>query len=266
MLDQMSDSMTPFVLGDPRFIYAPLWDATANDVHAYRCTPLWQGPAGTFEPIEALGDAFVDPADLLSVDVAVFSHAIEQVNRIVAAYGVVRILIPVHLTTLIEPEQRDMYLEIISESVWSVFDNVCFEIVETGADVSAERLAAAVATIRPYGSDVFVCLDADHVDRVPHDDDVRPVLVGRNVRRIGGTEDIVVDALQRFAAAIQGSPFRSYVHGIVSLETTASAIGAGYTFIGSHAIAPPLEEPGQGVDSDETARMLRTLMKAKSST
>lgn len=251
------------VLGDPRFTYVPLWDTGEDEVYAYRCMPLWQDESGQFEPIEAFGAAFADPLERLSIDIAVFDKAIGHVNRIVAQYGIVKILIPVHMSTLMDVQSRDTYLSICSESVWSVFDNVCFEIVEPGAEVATDQLAAAVNVIQPYGSEIFVCLDSNDIGLVPVSAEIRPVIVGLNVRRLEAMGCDVTSELAEFGARVAQSKFRSYVHGIDSVETTASAIAAGFSLIGSEAISPALDEPAQPIATDDTARMLRTLMAGK---
>ena len=107
------------VFGDPRFFYFPIWDTTSDDVFAYRCTPLWVGRRGQLEALDLSDVEHVGVAEVLSVDLAALDRAIEHVSRIVAQYGVVKVIIPVHSSTLIDHDTRDQYLSACSSRVWA---------------------------------------------------------------------------------------------------------------------------------------------------
>ena len=247
------------VLGDPRFIYVPLWDALRNDVFAHRCTPLWEGRDGQLKDIELVTSEYSNPDDRLAIDLEVFDKAISHINRIVSQYGILKIVIPVHLSTLLGESLRGTYLSECGDSVWSVIDNVAFEIVDVGT-AAATDLAAALDFIQPYGSQVFICLDSDDAQGVPVGADPSKVFIGRNARRMMLEGEALAEALTEFGKHVASLPFRAYVHGMRTLEEAAAAVASGITIIGSEAVAPALDEPDAAAATEEAANMLRNMI------
>ena len=98
----MSPQASHMILGDARFRYYPLWEARRNDVFCYLCEAFWD--VGADHPLSEaeLAAEFDDPGHLFVLDDETLRTAIGEANRVAGQYGVMKLLVPVHFSTLAE--------------------------------------------------------------------------------------------------------------------------------------------------------------------
>lgn len=252
------------VLADPEFRYYPLWDVRANGVFCYICEPFWNIGNGVPLPEEDLGQAFDDSGRLLTLDLETLRHAVIRAEEVAVGYGVFSALIPVHFTTLTNPDTRLAYGEACNASVWPVIDSLNFEIIRLPTALNGAELTEVVNQIRSFGNTVMVRVDAgfDDFDELPLDD---LDALGLDIRGDDRPEDQIIESLRDFASRAASMGISKYVHGIVHATISLAAVAAGYDYVGSDAIAEPLEEWAPDGDTVAPVDLLKTLLNSKSS-
>lgn len=262
--DSNSAIASTTVLADPEFRYYPLWDVRANGIFCYICEPFWNVGDGVSHPEEDFTQAFADPRRVLSLDLETLHHAVAQVEEVTGGYGVFSVMIPVHYATLADTETRDAYSEACNAVVWSVIDSLNFEIVRPPSPLSGAKLAEIIHHIRGFGNAMMLRVAADFTqfDDVPEENIDS---LGLDIRGDNRPEDEILDNLKAFASQAGSRELSKYVHGIGPASLSLAAVAAGYDYVGSDAIAEPLEEWAPDGDTVAPVDLLKALLKSKSS-
>lgn len=252
------------VLADPQFRYYPLWDVRANGVFCYICEPFWTVGDGAAHPEEDFTQAFADPKLVLALDLETLRHAVNQVEEVAAGYGVISVMVPVHFATLADAETRKAYTDACNGSVWPVVDNLNFEIVKTPPSINAEKMTHIIHAIHSFGDNVMVRVEKDFTligDVQPDNLDA----LGLDIRGDGRSDNEILNDLQDFCSRVGSLGLLKYVHGIESASVSLAAVAAGYDYVGSDAIAEPLEEWAPDGDTVAPVDLLKTLLESKGS-
>ncbi len=256
----MTTHSSHMILGDARFRYYPLWETRRNDVFCYLCQASWDVGADHLLSEEELGAEFDDARRLSALDHETLRTAIDEANRVAGQYGVMKLLIPVHFSTLADAEATESYTDFCAANVWSVVDSLYFEILRPPQGASREQLAGAADVIRSFGQGVLLRVQTgfDGFSQISGDDFLS---VGLDLRGDGRAEDEVLSAVMKFAAAAEGAV--THLHGLETVTLTAAALSAGFDFVGSDAIAPPLEWWDEETDMEKASALLKSLLAAR---
>jgi len=246
------------VLTDAVFRYYPLWEVRANDVFGYLCEASWDVGGETLTE-EALGERFRNPRLRLALDRETLKKAVDLAEEVAEQYGMVQILVPVHYGTLANEETAEKYVQRCNQSVWGVLESMNFEIVQPPPDFDAAGLSEAAGRIKPYGREVLlrVQLGFDRFDQVSADDIFS---IGMNLRADARGEPEVITELESFAAGASARGLHCHVHGLTTATLSVAAASAGLDFIGSDAIAPPLETWEPEAETIKPLDLLKTFL------
>ncbi len=249
------------ILGDALFRYCPLWKSGGNDVFCYLCEPFWDVGTGEPLPEAALQQEFDDPKRLLALDIETLHKATAQIEEVVAQYGLMTVLIPVHFETLANPDSAETYIQQCDKHVWPVMDSVYFEIVNPPAPPFGDALAAVAARVMPYGCGVMLRVERgfDRFDQIPAGDIFS---VGMDFRADRRDEQEILADLKTFASDSGSHGLCRHVHGLKTVTLGMAAVGAGFDFVGSDAIAPPLEKWTQDEESMKTLELFKSVLAA----
>ena len=252
-------SSSRLILGDAEFRYCPLWESRGNDIFCYLCEPSWD--VGTDEHLteDALQTEFDDPKRILALDLATLRTATEQVEEVVAQYGLMTVLIPVHYQTLANPESADAYTDLCDKRVWPVMDSVYFEIFGPPVPLSKNGLVQAVDHINSFGRGVLLRVEPgfDEFDKIPADDILS---VGMALRADQRDEGETLADLKKFASETSSRGLHSHAHGLKTVTLSLVAVRAGFDFVGSDAIAPPLEKWAPEEETLKAIDLFKTML------
>ncbi len=253
---------TTMVMADPDFLYYPLWDVNGNEVFGYLCEALWDIGTGEHLPEDAIRNAFSDPGRLLAIDLETLRKSTGQVGEVVECYGFMKVLIPVHYSTISTAEYAEAYIDACNELVWPVLDYLFFEIVRPPDPLSPDGLTQIIERISPYGGGVMLRVGPgfDDFDNIPRQG---LLSVGLDLRGGPLGEQQIIAELKRFAAGASACGLRSHVHGLDAVTTSVAAISAGFDFVGSDDIAPALDDWQPDDDKVKPADLLQTLLKSR---
>ncbi len=252
------------VMADPDFRYYPLWDVNGNEVFGYLCEALWDIGTGEYLPEEAIKNALSDPGRLLAIDLETLRKSTRQVAEVVECYGFMKVLIPVHYSTIATAESAKTYMDVCDSLVWPVLDYLFFEIVmpsEPGIS-SSDGLVKIVEQLRPYGGGVMLRVGPgfEGFGDIPSES---LLSVGLDLRGLRFNEEEIIAELGRFAAGASAHRLGSHVHGLETLATSVTAISAGFDFVGSDDIAPALDSWLPDDDKVKPADLIQTLLKTR---
>ncbi len=252
------------VLADPEFRYYPLWDVRGNEVFCYICEPFWNVGDGVAHPENDLTQAFKDPKRVLALDLETLRHAVSQAEEVAAGYGVFNVMIPIHFSTLTDEETRSAYVEACNSSVWPVIDYLNFEVVGLPSIIKSVELTEVIHQIQSFGNNIMVRVGSNFdqfSEALIEDLDA----LGLDLRGDGRPEDEIMESLKDFSSRAGELGLSKYVHGIETPSLSLSAVASGFDFVGSDAIAEPLEEWSPDGDTVAPVDLLKTLLDSKSS-
>ena len=252
------------VLADPEFRYYPLWDVRGNEIFCYICEPFWNVGDGVSHPEEDFTRAFTDPKRVLALDLETLRHAVSRAEEVAEGYGVFSVMIPVHFATLSNEETCRSYVDSCKESVWSVIDSLNFEIVRLPSTFNGDELTQIIKQVSPFGSNVMVRVDTNFdqfEDASIEDLDA----LGMDIRGDDRPEDVIMENLSIFSSRAGGMGLAKYVHGIETPSLSLSAVASGFDFVGSDAIAEPMEEWAPDGDTVTPVDLLKTILDSKGS-
>ncbi len=250
------------ILGDARFRYYPLWDVWNDCVLCYLCETFWDGGSGHSLLEDDLSSEFDDNERRLALDLEILHQGLAEAEQAASHYGVMKVLVPVHFSTLADPETAGVYVEECNKRVWPVYDEVAFEIVYTPHWAHAGQLTGVAETISSFGQALFLRVDTDFDDFAA----VAPkafASVGVNLRVDPRTEDDLVGEIIAFAGKAKAAGLRCHAHGLESVVVSAAAVSSGFDFIGSDAIAPALEFDHRERDVPRSLDLLRTMLASR---
>lgn len=247
------------ILGDAQFRYYPLWEVRGNDIFCYLCEPFWDVGTGEPLPEDALQTEFADPKRILALDLETLRKATEQVEEVVAQYGLMTVLIPVHFETLTNTESADAYIQLCDKLIWPVLESVYFEIVSPPIPLSKDGLVRVADRIKPYGRGLLLRVEPsfDRFDQIPADDILS---VGMDFRADQRDEGETLSDLKRFASDSGSRGLHSHAHGMKTLTLSLAAVSAGFDFVGSDAISPPLEKWASDEETLRAVDLFKTLL------
>lgn len=247
------------ILGDTEYRYCPLWESSGNDIFCYLCEPFWNVGSGELLTEDTLQTEFDDPKRILAVDLATLRTATEQVEEVVAQYGLMTVLIPVHYQTLENPESADAYTDLCDKRVWPVMDSVYFEINGPPVPLSKDGLVQAANHINPFGRGVLLRVEPgfDGFDEIPADDILS---VGMALRADQRDEGEMISDLKTFASETSSRGLHSHAHGLKTVALCLAAVSAGFDYVGSDAIAPPLEKWAHDEERLKAIDLFKTLL------
>lgn len=249
------------ILGDAQFRYYPLWDVKRNDVFCHLCEAFWEA-GGDYPLVEdELASEFEDPGRILSLDLETLHEGVGQAE-LMAQYGVLRVLIPVHFETLADSEAAESYTGECNKVVWPVFDDVNFEIIKPPPSVPGDELAKVADLIKPYGQATMLRVEPgfECFDDVPAD---AFLSLGMNLRVDPRCEDDIISELIGFAEKAKQAGLQCHVHGLESVTVSAAAVSSGFDFIGSDAIAPHLERDAWNANVPLFPDLLRAMLASR---
>ncbi|MCR4376631.1 MAG: hypothetical protein NUV50_00865 [Rhodospirillales bacterium] len=251
----VTPSTHDLVLTDAEFSYLPLWDVEAGEIFCYVCEVVWNVGDGSRVPEEALDTFFAKTRHVFALDRSALHKAVTQAKDFLDRYMFTNIMIPVHYSTITDPIHRAAYFDACNEGIWAVMDNVYFEISKVPADVDGAALTQAIEDLIPYSSGVML--------RVKHGFTNFAAFPANSVMSVGldfhyddRTDAEIEVELRTFAQACQQAQVRCHAHNLRDMDICISASSAGYTYISSTVIAPPLD---MASPEDEMAASMEAL-------
>lgn len=248
------------VLTDAEFSYFPMWDVRASKIFGYVCENVWNTGDGGYVSEDALEAFLAKHRYVFALDKEALHKAVAQAQDFLDRYVFTSIVIPVHYSTITNPDYTDAYVKVCNEGIWTVHENVFFEITKVPVDVDSDALGQAISTLVPYGQGVwlrvhhefsnFACIPADMVHSI-----------GLGFHYDGREAEDVLVALERFAQATQGLGVARHAHGLEGMDTCISAVNFGYDYISSEAIAPAIDGE-QPVEMAQPSDILRAMLKS----
>lgn len=253
------------VLGDARFRYYPLWDVRKSDVFGYLCKASWDIGSGRSLVEDELPSAFESLADLIALDLETLHKALELVKKLATQYcvgGVLKVMVPVHYRTLVDPEVSEVYARECNTLVWSAWDDIYFEIVKPPALIGKRDLDQAMGVIRPFAQAHLLTagLDFASFDAIA---DNAFLSVGADLSLDSRSEETIGAGLNAFTGRAKRAGLQTHAYGLKSVALSAAAVNAGFDFIGSDQVAGPLEE-GEGIeDKPQFLGLMQALLASK---
>lgn len=264
-IEQSGPAETPpplksdLVLTDAEFSYFPMWDVHASNIFGYVCENVWNTGEGGYVSEDALEAFLAKHRYVFALDKEALHKAVAQAQDFLDRYMFTNIVIPVHYSTITNPDFADAYVKVCSEGIWTVHDNVYLEITKIPIDADGAALSQAINTLAPYGQGIWL--------RVHHGFSDFAAIPSDMVHSIGlsfhydvrGAEDVPA-VLERFAQATQGLGIARHAHGLEDMDTCVTAVNLGYDYVSSEAIAPPLDA-SQPVEMAQPSDVLRAMLK-----
>lgn len=242
---QISDQMTApagpqpskLVLSDAEHTYFPLWDVAANQIFAYLCRAAWSAPGGRTLDEGSPEIRSAAPERLAAIDLTLFRAATSFVQDTLDNYGSVDIVIPIHCGVFSSPRAVSTLYDTVAREIWPVLENVYFELIPGPAPNAFRNVDAAIAQMADYGRRLMIRVGADDdLSEIPAADWLSvglqppwPVVEGD-----------VTPQLDDFADRIRDRGYGAHVFGLTGMPETVAALNAGFTYVGSDAIATPL--------------------------
>jgi hypothetical protein len=243
------------VLTDAEFSYLPVWDIEAGEIFCYICESVWSTVDGSRVPEESLNAFFTKDRHVFALDREALHKAVIQAQDFLDRYMFTNIMIPVHYSTITDPVHRVKYFETCNESVWAVMDNVYFEISKVPNDVDGPALTQAIEDLTPYGRGVMLRVEHGFTDfsAFPANS---VMSVGLDFHYDDRSDAEIETELQTFSLACKQAQVRCHAHNLRNMDICISASTAGYTYISSTVIAPPLD---MSSPEDEMAASMEAL-------
>lgn len=248
------------VLTDTDFAFFPIWDVAANHVMAHLCRPSWAGPNGITLTEDSPQLFAAAPEQVAAIDAVLFEAAIRLVRDALDHYGAISVIVPVHSILFDDEAAASGYFRAVDQEIWPFVENIMFELL-CGQPLDDRRETAAIERLAGYGSPPMVRLSW------PTDisDGTLPAdlwSIGFDFSRWGETAD--ADALfAGFREQASNLGHRCHVIGLSSTPETVAAVNAGFDFVGSDAIAPPLAGPDARGAETAPADILKSILAAQ---
>jgi len=248
------------VLTDAEFSYFPMWDVQKSEIFSYVCENIWNFGDDEQMHEDALQAFFEKPRHVFALDREALHKAVKQAQQFLDGYIFSNLMIPVHFSTMNTPDLAAAYLETCNKSIWPVVDNVYFEITKVPVGVNGDQLRQAVEALSPYGQSVL--LRVEHGFR---DFTALPTgaifSVGLDFHFDQRADDDIKTELESFAHSVQPFGLRRHAHSLRNMDVCVTAVRAGYDFISSNVIAPPLDIDNLQQDAVTPPEVLRSILK-----
>ena len=255
-----SPAKTRLVLPDADFFFFPVWDTSENHLFAYLCRPFWDVP-DRGRLTEATPEvAAISPERMAAIDLTIFETAGEFVRDALDHYRPAQAMIPVHASLFASDEAVAEYFATIDRAIWEIVEQVWFEVICT-SEVPGSLVAAAIERLSRYGQPPLIRADANHgvpSEAVPGG--VWSVGMEIDPTAPSGERGSVLKAFRSEAAA---AGCRSHVIGLATAEETLEAVNAGFDYVGSDALMPPLAAPGSAGFEAQPTDLLRTILASR---
>lgn len=247
------------VLTDAEFTYFPMWDVQESEIFGYTCENLWNAGEGGYYSEDALEAFFAKHRHVYALDKEALHKAVTQAQSFLDRYIFTNLIIPVHYSTLADPTYADAYIEACNEGVWTVHDNVIFEITRVPVDMDGDTLFRAIDRLTPYGEGVWLRLNHDFVDfaAIPAD---AIASIGIGFQYDPRARDDIWAELETFVQATQHLNIARHAHGLEDMDSCITAVNLGYAYISSAAIAPPLDA-SQPEEMAQPSDVLKAMLK-----
>lgn len=247
------------VLSDAEYTFFPLRDVTTNQLLAYLCQAVWSGPGSKTFTEGSMEIRGASPEQLAAIDLALFRAGIGFVQNALDNFSSVNVVIPVHCGVFARSEAAARLFETVGREIWPVFENVFFELIPGPSSEPFNHVTMAVTQLDTYGRPVMLRVDstADDLSEIP-------VVDWLSVGFEQATSDDTDPArLSNFVSRVCEIGCAAHILGLRATPDTVAAINAGFTYVGSDAIAPALT----GADEDERqvdpADILRAILSSK---
>jgi len=257
--DAASHPKTDIVLTDAEFSYFPMWDVQASEIFGYTCENVWNTGEGSYISEEALDAFFAKYRYVYALDKEALHNAVSQTQFFLDRYMFTNIVIPVHYSIMATPEYADAYMEACNEGVWSVHDNVYFEITKVPADMDGDTLFRAIDRLTPFGRGVWLRLEHgfSNFNAVPAD---MVTSVGLGFQYDQRPCEERLSSLEAFAGDTNDLGIARHAHGLEDMDTCITAVNLGYDYISSVAIAQPLDA-SQPEEMAQPSDVLKAMLK-----
>ena len=255
-----SHANTRLVLPDADYFFFPVWDTSENNLFAYLCRPFWDVPDRGRLTESTPEVAAISPERLAAIDLTIFETASEFVRDALDHYQPAQVMIPVHASLFASDEAAAAYFATIDRAIWEIVEQVWFEVIHT-SEVPGSLVAAAIERLSRYGQPPLIRADANH--------SVPSAAVPGGVWSVGVEIDPAVPARERgaalnsFRSEVAAVGCRSHVVGLVTAEETLEAVNAGFDYVGSDALMPPLAAPGSAGFEAQPTDLLRTILASR---
>lgn len=251
------------VLTDAEFSYIPLWDIQRSEIFAYVCEAVWRTEDGRRVPEQSLSGFFAKPRHVFALDREALHKAVNQAQEFLDRYIFTNMMIPVHYSTIADPALKASYFDAFNDGIWAVIDNVYFEITKIPGDLDGTLLNAVIDELTPFGQGVM--LRVEHGFEAFQDINPASVMsVGLDFRYDDRTDRDIEDELNAFAASCRGVQVDCHAHSLKSMDTCIGASNAGYRFISSNVIAPPIDTTAPEDEMSASLDALRAMLKPRS--
>lgn len=249
------------VLTDTDFAFFPIWDVAANHVMAHLCRPSWHAPDGTVLTEDSPQIFAASPEQVAAIDAILFEAAIRLVQDALDHYGAVSVIVPVHSILFDDEAAASGYFRAVDKEIWPFVENIMFELL-CGQSLDDRREAAAIERLAGYGFPPMVRLSG------PMDisDGALPAglwSIGFDFSRWGGKTADADTLFAGFREQASNLGYRCHVIGLSSTPETVAAVNAGFDFVGSDAIAPPLAGADAGGAETAPADILKSILAAQ---
>jgi hypothetical protein len=247
-------------LADADFTFFPIWDVAGNHTLAHLCRPLWHGPEGT--PLDEGSSSFFEaaPEQIAAIDITIFDAAIRVVQNALDHYGAISVIVPMHAALFADERAAAAYFKIVNQEIWPFVEHVMFEVLLESLPIDGDLLAGT-ERFSDYGRPPMVRLpdpqaieDAGSLGAIWS--------LGFDFARCGESADIDM-LFNTFHGQAEAIGCRCHVIGLAEPTTTVAAINAGFEFVGSDAIAPPLASQDDAGQETDPTDILKGILAAK---
>ena len=248
------------ILPDADFFFFPVWDTSENRLFAYLCRPFWEVPERGRLSEATPEVAAISSERLAAIDLSIFETASEFVRDALDHYRPAPAIVPVHAAVFASDETVAEYFATVDRAIWEIVEQVWFEVICT-SDTPGSLVVSAIERLSRYGQPPLIRADTKH--GVPSE------AVAGGVWSVGMEIDPAVpdaekgSVLKAFRSDAGAVGCRSHVIGLTTAEETLEAVNAGFDYVGSDALMPPLAAPGSAGFEAQPTDLLRTILASR---
>lgn len=249
------------VLADADYIFLPMWDVTRNEIFGYICRPLWTGSQGESVSEGSPVHLTTGANRLAAIDAAVFRSAVEFVQNALDNYCAARTIVPIHPEILAEEQAASAFFDVLDREIWPVLENMMFEIVMPSDGNASGPSMTGLDRIAAYGCGLLLRVDQrfEDFEAIPRN---RFLSIGIDAGAFKDKEG-TTHAIEAFARRAASAGHACHVLGLSATSDTVTAVNAGFSLVGSEAIAPALREFGAFGPQPEPADILKSILGMK---
>ena len=177
------------------------------------------------------------------VDLPLLDLAVRDLHRTLKLGRQAVVIVPVHFATLDRTSLRTHYLHICAQLPENARRYLVPEIVGVPPDLIPFRLEERINQLRHLSRTILVraSLLDQRFRQWRNFNGLHAVGVDMSLYR--GSEEVIMQSLEQFAAGAEDVRLHTYAYGIARLSLTTATVVSGFDYVGGDAITPPTHDP-----------------------